>query len=83
MEFLEGFARVTMPIHAFFGQQLEILRFYRRKDGRREIAFVHPHDRRGVLRVPIEWTDLGSPVEAPRVNARCPTLASRVARDLA
>ena len=79
----DGFCQVTMPIHAFHGRRLRVIRFHRKFNGRREVDVEHPMDARSSLRLPIEWTDLASPLVLPVAEKRAPRLSPRSARALA
>ena len=60
---------VTMPVHPFCGMALVVVRHERDQRGRRYVTADHPSDG-GNLRLPVEWTNLSAPWQAPRVNGR-------------
>ena len=74
-----GFVRVTMPIHAFFGRRLRVIREVRGRRVGHVVDVEHPLARKVGLRLPVEWTDLVTPVMAVSVRDPRPRFSAEVA----
>lgn len=55
-----------MPVHAFYGQDLILVRVEKAQAGRRFVLVHHPDS--GFMRLPLEWTDRSDQVIPPRIN---------------
>lgn len=75
------FVRVTMPIHAFFGRQLRVIRHIREGRTRHFIDVEHPLAPLLGLRLPVQWTDRATPDALPARPEGWPRLSPEVALD--
>jgi hypothetical protein len=73
-----GFVRVTMPIHAFFGRRLRVIREVRGRRVGHVVDVEHPLAPKVGLRLPVEWTDLTTPITAPSVPEPRPRFSPEV-----
>jgi hypothetical protein len=60
---------ITLPVHPLAGQQLAVVRHVRSVDGQRRYVDAE-HPRGWTIRLPVEWTDRGSPQAPPRIGKR-------------
>ena len=65
---------VTLPVHAFFGRRLTVVRQFRSRLRGVVVEVEHPEDRRLLIWLPIEWTELST----RNPSATCERGASRL-----